>query len=82
MALASVTVRRATEEDAAAIALAHLDSIRSLGARFYPPDVVAAWSEGLTPSLYRDAMRGGEAFLSPSANSKVSGCAGLRDASR
>jgi len=51
VALASVTVRRATEEDAAAIALAHLDSIRSLGARFYPPDVVAAWSEGLTPSL-------------------------------
>jgi hypothetical protein len=63
VALASVTVRRATEEDAAAIALAHLDSIRSLGARFYPPDVVAAWSEGLTPSLYRDAMRGGEAFF-------------------
>lgn len=63
MALAGVTVRRATEEDAAAIALAHLDSIRSLGAGFYPPDVVEAWSEGLTSSLYRDAMRGGEAFF-------------------
>jgi ribosomal protein S18 acetylase RimI-like enzyme len=63
MALAGVTIRRATEEDAAAIALAHLDSIRSLGARFYPHDVVQAWSEGLTPSLYRDAMRGGEAFF-------------------
>ena len=55
MALAGVTVRRATEEDAAAIALAHLDSIRSVGARFYPPDVVEAWGEGLTSSLYRDA---------------------------
>lgn len=63
MALAGVTVRRATEEDAAAIALAHLDSIRSLGAHFYPPDVVEAWGEGLTSSLYRDAMRGGEAFF-------------------
>ena len=63
MALAGVTIRRATEEDAAAIALAHIDSIRSLGARFYPPDVVEAWSEGLTASLYRDAMRGGEAFF-------------------
>jgi putative acetyltransferase len=63
MALADVTIRRATEEDAAAIVLAHLDSIRSLGARFYPPDVVEAWGEGLTSSLYRDAMRGGEAFF-------------------
>jgi GNAT superfamily N-acetyltransferase len=63
MAPAGVTIRRATEEDAAAIALAHLDSIRSLGARFYQPDVLEAWSEGLTPSLYRDAMRGGEVFF-------------------
>ncbi len=63
MALAGVTIRRATEEDAAAIALAHLDSIRSLGARFYPPDVVEAWGEGLTSSLYRDAMRSGEVFF-------------------
>ena len=63
MALAGVTIRRATEEDAAAIALAHIDSIRSLGAHFYPPDVVEAWGEGLTSSLYRDAMRGGEVFF-------------------
>jgi putative acetyltransferase len=63
MALAGVTIRRATEEDAAAIALAHVDSIRSLGARFYPPDVVEAWGEGLTSSIYRDAMRAGEAFF-------------------
>ena len=63
MALAGVIIRRATEQDAAAIALAHLDSIRSLGYHFYPPEVVAAWGAGLTSSLYRDAMRGGEAFF-------------------
>jgi putative acetyltransferase len=63
LALAGVTVRRATEEDAAAIALAHLDSIRSLGVRFYSPDIVEAWGEGLTSSLYQQAMRGGEAFF-------------------
>jgi putative acetyltransferase len=63
VALAGVTLRRATEEDAAAIALAHVDSIRSLGEHFYTPDIVEAWGEGLTSSLYQEAMRGGEAFF-------------------
>jgi GNAT superfamily N-acetyltransferase len=63
MAPVGVETRRATEEDAAAIALAHVDSIRTLGPRFYPSDVVEAWGEGLAADLYVTAMRAGEAFF-------------------
>lgn len=55
--------RRADPGDAEAIAEAHLDSIRSIGPEFYPPDVVEAWSTGLTPKIYVKAMQGGEAFF-------------------
>lgn len=43
--------------------MAHLDSIRSIGPAFYPPDVVEAWGSGLTPDIYVTAMEGGEAFF-------------------
>ena len=56
-------IRLASEEDAAAIRVAHLDSIHSLGPRFYPPDIVEAWSEGLAAEVYVQAMRGGEVFF-------------------
>ena len=55
--------RRADASDAEAIALAHIDSINSIGPAFYPPGVVADWGEGLTPALYVNAMEGGEAFF-------------------
>lgn len=55
--------RRATEADAPAIASAHADSIAALGPAFYPPEIVEAWGEGLTPELYVRAMRAGEAFF-------------------
>lgn len=58
-----IQTRRATPADADAIALAHLDSIRSIGPAFYPPDVVEAWGSGLTPDVYVNAMIGGEAFF-------------------
>ena len=58
-----VQTRRAHPKDAEAIASAHLDSIRSIGPAFYPPDVVEAWSAGLTPDIYVKAMEGGEAFF-------------------
>lgn len=61
--LGSVTLRRATEQDADAIALAHIDSIHTLGPGFYPSDVIEAWGEGLTADLYARAMQGGEAFF-------------------
>ena len=56
-------IRPATPADAEAIALAHLDSIRSLGPVFYPEEVVRAWSAGLGPALYVNAMNDGEAFF-------------------
>jgi putative acetyltransferase len=58
-----VETRRAGPADAEAIALAHFDSIRSLGSAFYPLDVVEAWGAGLTPDIYVTAMQGGEAFF-------------------
>lgn len=56
-------LRRATAGDADAIAIAHIDSIRSIGAHFYPPQVVDAWAAGLTGELYVRAMNDGEAFF-------------------
>jgi len=63
-----VQTRRAHPGDAAAIALAHLDSIRSIGPTFYPPDVVEDWGSGLTPAIYVRAMEGGEAFFIATGN--------------
>jgi GNAT superfamily N-acetyltransferase len=55
--------RRADPGDAEVIAVAHLGSIRSIGPKFYPPDVVEAWCVGLTPDICVNAMQGGEAFF-------------------
>ena len=55
--------RPACLEDAAAISVAHLDSIRSIGAAYYPPDVVEDWGFGLTPDIYVKAMEAGEVFF-------------------
>ena len=55
--------RRAHPSDAEAIAMAHRDSIRSIGPRFYPDHVVDAWGEGLTGDRYIKAMAGGEVFF-------------------
>ncbi len=60
---AQFATRRAGPGDAAAIALAHLDSIHSIGPAFYPLRVVADWASAITPSLYIDAMDGGEVFF-------------------
>jgi putative acetyltransferase len=55
--------RRAEPSDADAIAVAHRDSIRSLGPAFYSPDIVEAWQEGLEANLYLRAMKTGEVFF-------------------
>jgi putative acetyltransferase len=57
------TIRRAEPGDVDAIAAAHLDSIRSIGARYYPPDVVNDWAARVTGALYREAMARGEVFF-------------------
>jgi putative acetyltransferase len=60
---AEFDTRLAQPSDADDIAEAHRDSIRSIGPRFYPPDVVDDWAEGLTGDIYVKAMEGGEAFF-------------------
>ena len=56
-------IRRADRDDAAGILAAHVDSIRSIGPSFYPPEVVDAWGAGLTPERYANAMDAGEVFF-------------------
>jgi putative acetyltransferase len=63
MELVEIETRRAHFEDAEAITLAHIDSIESIGPRYYPPETVAAWKAGLQPNLYVRAMQEGEVFF-------------------
>ncbi len=58
-----IRIRPANPDDAEAIKDAHLDSILSIGPAYYPSELVQAWSAGLTPDLYINAMNGGEAFF-------------------
>lgn len=63
MMSAEYSIRRAHPSDANDIAAAHSDSIRSVGPRFYPPNVVEDWGKGLTPDIYVNAMDAGEVFF-------------------
>ena len=56
-------IRRAHPDDADAIAAAHRDSIRAIGPRFYPPELVDVWGAGLKADLYLRAMERGEVFF-------------------
>lgn len=59
----NLEIRRAASADVDQIAAAHLDSIRSIGARYYPADVVSDWSARVKGDLYANAMARGEAFF-------------------
>jgi putative acetyltransferase len=56
-------IRHAVLADVDDIAAAHLDSIRSLGARYYEADVVDAWCANVAGDLYANAMARGEIFF-------------------
>ena len=61
MRIAEFDTRLAQPSDAADIAEAHRDSIRLIGPRFYPPNVVDDWAEGLEGDICSvKAMEGGE----------------------
>jgi putative acetyltransferase len=75
MKLPNIETRRAHPSDADAIAVAHRDSIRSLGAAFYPANVIDAWQEGIERDLYLRAMERGEVFFI--AEARVEGAAGV-----
>lgn len=53
-------VRRAGLEDVDKIAAAHLDSIRSIGTRFYSPEIVSDWGARLKTDLYVKAWAAGK----------------------
>ena len=56
-------IRRAEPSDVEEIALAHRDSIQSLGPDFYAPETVECWQEAITGELYLEAMDAGEVFF-------------------
>jgi len=58
----NVDVRRADVTDVEEIAAAHLDSIRSIGALYYTPEIVSDWSARVRGDLYANAMARGEVF--------------------
>ena len=53
-------IRRAEPPDVYAMALAHRDSIQSIGPAFYSPEVVECWQEAIGGQLYLEAMDAGE----------------------
>lgn len=61
--ISQLETRQAQPADADDIALAHRDSIRSIGPAFYPPHVVDDWEEGLRGEVYLEAMARGEVFF-------------------
>ncbi len=54
------TVRQATPGDADQIAETHMDSIHSLGAKFYSPEIVAIWGAPRDGERYRRGMEEGD----------------------
>lgn len=56
-------IRRATLDDVDEIAAAHLDSIRTIGSQYYPPEIVSDWGAEIKGDLYAKAMEQGEVFF-------------------
>lgn len=56
-------IRRAGPSDVEEIALAHRDSIQSIGPAFYSPEIAACWQEAIESRLYLAAMGAGEVFF-------------------
>ena len=56
-------IRRAALSDVDEIAAAHLDSIRSISARYYEPRIVLDWGAQVKGDLYAEAMARGEVFF-------------------
>ena len=56
-------IRRAEPADVDKIAAAHLDSIRSIGARYYPTEIINDWCARVKGALYLGAMARGEVFF-------------------
>ncbi len=56
-------VRRATRDDAQVLAAVHAESIATLGAAAYPPEVVEEWVRPCVAQRYLDQMERGETYF-------------------
>jgi GNAT superfamily N-acetyltransferase len=74
------TIRRASPADADQIAAAHVDSIHSLGAKAYGPDVVSVWGAPKDVEHYRRTMESDQVFFvaTDSAGDRVLGFSSYR----
>ncbi len=59
---ANFQIRRAELADVDEIAAAHQDSIRSIGAQYYSPEILNDWCARVSRELYVHAMEQGEVF--------------------
>jgi putative acetyltransferase len=75
----AVIVRRATADDAAAIALVHAAAIRGLASTHYEPAQISAWSADKQPDRYRRALAAGERMFVATVNGSVIGFAACQD---
>jgi GNAT superfamily N-acetyltransferase len=75
MPRAAFEVRRAERSDVDEIALAHRDSIQSIGPAFYSAEVVQHWQEVIAGELYLEAMDAGEVFFIATDGSSILGFA-------
>jgi putative acetyltransferase len=74
-------IRRAAAADAALLAAIHRESIETLGARAYAPEMVAVWARPCVPQRYLDQMARGERYflaLAGSAGEEVLGFSSYR----
>jgi ribosomal protein S18 acetylase RimI-like enzyme len=60
---AAFKIRRAEPSDVEEIALAHRDSVQSIGPAFYSREIVEYWQEAIHGQLYLKAMAAGEVFF-------------------
>lgn len=67
----NVEIRRAGPADVDEIAAAHLDSIRSIGTRYYPSEIVNDWGARVKGDLYASAMARGEVFFIAAGASSI-----------
>ncbi|HEY3757643.1 MAG TPA: GNAT family N-acetyltransferase [Opitutaceae bacterium] len=72
------TIRRVEVADADAIAAVHVASIRSVGARGYPPEIVNEWGAPRDGRRYREAMQAGKIYFLAIRGAAVLGFASWR----
>ena len=71
-------IRRAEDVDAEQIAAAHVDSIHSLGGKFYDAEVIGDWGAPRDGQRYQQAMQQGQVFFVAVARDRVIGFSSYR----